>query len=116
MSSTSATSERPQTLNSIQISLTFFSMSEPLFVEELPGGVGIPDPHSLCSEFLGVGGACDEPEQLLQDALPEDTLGGQQRQRTWLKHISYHQTSSISHTWVGYKIVGAAPTTSLFST
>ena len=47
-------------------------------VQELPAAVPVPDPHFLLLQLLGVGGAPDEPEELLSNAAIEDFLGGQQ--------------------------------------
>ena len=47
-------------------------------VQELSAAVPVPDPHILLLQLLGVGGAPDEPEELLSNAAIEDFLGGQQ--------------------------------------
>merc|ERR550519_360284 len=47
-------------------------------VQELSASVPVPDPHFLLLQLLGVGGAPDEPEELLSNAAIEDFLGGQQ--------------------------------------
>ena len=47
-------------------------------VQELPAAVPVPDPHVLLLQLLGVGGAPDEPEELLSNAAIEDFLGCQE--------------------------------------
>ena len=58
------------------------SVSEPSSVEKLPGRVAVPDFDSLGLELPSIGRAADEPEELGQDALPEDSFGSEQREST----------------------------------
>lgn len=63
--------------------IPFLPVREAHLVQELPGWVSVPDVDVLFLQLLGVGGAADEPEQLLSHATPEHTLGGQQWEDAW---------------------------------
>lgn len=47
---------------------------QPNAVQELPAPIAVPDMHPLVLEEPGIGGARDEPEELFDDAAPEDPL------------------------------------------
>lgn len=65
--------------------VALLAVLEPSRVEKLAAAVAVPDLDALCGEHLGVGAAVDEPDELLDDAAREDTLGGQEwENELWL--------------------------------
>mmetsp|Transcript_66622 Transcript_66622/g.216793 ORF Transcript_66622/g.216793 Transcript_66622/m.216793 type:complete len:339 (-) Transcript_66622:350-1366(-) len=75
----------------------FLTVGEPPLVQELPGTVAIPNLDALVGEVLGVRVALDEPEQLLHDSPPEDTLGREQREglaQVEAHHLAKHGDGS----------------------
>eukprot|EP00955_Chlamydomonas_euryale_P052059 355043-Chlamydomonas_euryale.AAC.3 len=61
--------------------VAFLTVRKPKAVEELAAGVAVPDVHPAVTQLVGVGGAADKPQQLLQHAAPKHALGGEQRER-----------------------------------
>lgn len=58
----------------------FLAVLEAARVEKLPRTVGIPDLNATITEVLGVGATTNKPEELLGNATPEDTFGGEERE------------------------------------
>ena len=65
------------------------AVRQPTPVEELTRRVAVPDADALVLKQLGVGRAGHEPEQLLREAAPEHTLGGEEGELVVAKGVAH---------------------------